>query len=276
MTLPLSPQVFSIVASLIEEATGIHYALRDIELVADRISARALELGLDSILDYYYFVRYDAGGARELEQLVDTLVVNETYFFREVDQLRVLADRLVPEALAKRERVRVWCAATSTGEEPLTLSFLLDDRGLLDRVEIVATDISFRALARAREGRYSGRSLRAVTPAARATYFERVAEVPEVVRPRRGSDRAIRWARLNLFDTPAVRALGTFDVILCRNALLYFRDEAVARLLGTLRDSLVPQGLLVVGASESLLRFGTAFECEEHGGAFFYRRAEER
>jgi chemotaxis protein methyltransferase CheR len=266
MALPLSPQVFSILSHLIEERTGLHYDVKDSDLFAERLSVRALELELDSLLDYYYFLRYDEAGPREL-------VINETYFFREADQLRVLVRELLPVLLRAKPAVRVWSAACSTGEEPLTLAMMLDEAALLDRVEIVATDISARVLAKARAGSYGGRALRVLQEDARARHF--VAHDESSVRVRAALQARVRWQRLNLFDFDAVEALGKFDVIVCRNALIYFRDEAVLRLVERFGQSLVRKGLLLVGASESLLRFGTLFDCEEHGGTFFYRKTTE-
>jgi chemotaxis protein methyltransferase CheR len=270
MALPLSPQVFVIVSRLIEETIGLHYDARDAALLAEKLSVRAAELELGSLLDYYYFLRYDEGGARELDALTDVLVVNETYFFREADQLRALVEGLIPSLLETRPAVRIWCAACSTGEEPFTLAMLLDERGLLGRTEIVATDISSRALAKAQSGSYGGRSLRALADADRKSHFTE--DGPGTVRVREDLRSVIRFQRVNLFDFARVGALGTFDAILCRNALIYFRDETVLRLIERFARSLVPSGLLLIGASESLLRFGTAFDCEEHGGAFFYRK----
>jgi chemotaxis protein methyltransferase CheR len=270
MALPLSPQVFSILSQLVEEATGLHFDRGDADLFAEKLSVRAAELELDSLLDYYYFLRYDEGGRRELDLLVDLLVVNETYFFRERDQLEVLVDRHLAPLLAQQASVRVWCAACSTGEEPQSLAMLLDDRGILARVRIVASDISARVLAKAKAGVYGGRSLRALGIGDRARFF--VEHGDGQVRPREAVRAAVEWARVNLFDATDVATLGRFDVILCRNVLIYFRDDAIARLVERLASSLAPRGLLCVGASESLLRFGTVFECEEHGGAFFYRK----
>src|ERR1700678_1363864 len=142
MALALSAPVFAITSQLIEEATGLHYDIKDADLLAERLSRRAGELGFDSLLDYYYFLRYDSGGPREIECLVDLLVVNETYFFREIDQLRALVNVIVPRVLAKQPRVRIWCAACSTGEEAYSLAMLLDERALLDRADIDASDIS--------------------------------------------------------------------------------------------------------------------------------------
>jgi chemotaxis protein methyltransferase CheR len=268
-SLPLSSQVFTILSGLIEDRLGIFYAWSDAELLAEKVSLRAIELGFDSLLDYYYYLRYDAGAEAELVQLADALVVNETYFAREMDQLKALAGQLIPSLLESRRKVRIWSAACSTGEEPLTLCGMLLEAGLLSHVELIATDISSRALSIARAGRYAGRSLRAVTeaPPSWLQVEGRFARVkPEV-------SEAVSWQRLNLIDMAAVASLGRFDVIICRNVLIYFRDPTIKTLTSVFENALNPGGYLLVGASESLLRFGGRLACEEHGGAFFYRKA---
>ena len=271
MALPLSSKVPTIISHLIEEATGLHFDVRESDLLADKLSVRAEELELDSLLDYYYYLRYDERGKRELDALVELIVVNETYFFREQDQLRAFVDRLVPPLLERRRPTRIWCAGGATGEEPLTLAMMLSEKGLLGDVTILATDISARVLAKAKEGTYAGRSLRVVGPEERARHFVEVGEGR--VRVRDELQSIIRWERVNLFDVARVNELGAFDAILCRNALIYFRDETVLRLVERFARSLTPSGLLLVGAAESLLRFGTTYDCEEHGGAFFIERA---
>jgi chemotaxis protein methyltransferase CheR len=270
MALALSAPVFAITSQLIEEATGLHYDIKDADLLAERLSRRAGELGFDSLLDYYYFLRYDAGGARELDALVDLLVVNETYFFREVEQLRALVHQLLPKLLEERPLVRIWCAACSTGEEPFTLAMLLDEKSLLEHVEIQASDISNRALAVAENAVYAGRSLRALLTAERRRHFLEVGDGAVQVRDRLRPH--VRWRRANLMKLPAGNEPAKFDVILCRNVLIYFRDETVVPVVGSLVERLAPGGYLLVGASESLLRYGTALGCEEHGGSFFYRK----
>ena len=267
--LPLSPQVFSILSGIIEDRTGLHYELAASELLADRLTPRALELGFDSLLDYYYFLRYDPGADAEFALLVEALVVNETYFFRELPALRVVAELFVPRLLEAGARPRIWCAACSTGEEPFTLAMLLDEAGLLDQVSILASDISTRVLAYAKAGRYVRRSLRALPPGVVDRWL-----LPEEdgmrVAPRIA--QAVDFQCLNLVDEAKLAALGRFDVVICRNVLIYFRDQTVERVIANLWQSLAPQGHLVVGASESLLRFETPFECEEQRGAFFYRK----
>jgi chemotaxis protein methyltransferase CheR len=273
MGLPLSPQVFAITSALIEEKTGIRHDAGDRDVLAAKLSQRALDRGFDSLLDYYYSLRYDAEAEAELKALVETLVVQETYFFRESEALSALVDVVLVERLAEAERsgrkVRIWSAACATGEEPLTLAMILDHRGLLDRVEIVASDISMRGIERAREGTFGGRALRALPIGMRAAYTSplpggRVLVNPELV-------QRIRWRHVNLIEPSAVAEIGSVDAIICRNVLIYFGDDSCRQVATSLGEALEPDGVLLVGASESLLRFGI-FDCEERGGSFFYRR----
>ena len=267
--LPLSPQVFAILNGLVEERAGLHYGPADLELFRDKISGRAEQLGFSSLLDYYYFLRYDAGGPAELDALVEALVVHETYFFREADQLRALAGPLLAARFASAAPVRIWCAACATGEEPYTLAMLFAEAGLLGRVQLIATDVSSRALDRARRGEFGPRALRSLPPGIEGRFLTRTAE-RVILDPQLAA--AIEWRRANLVDAAAVAALGRFDAILARNVLIYFADQTVQRVVDSLSSALAPFGLLLVGASESLLRYGTQLSCEEHGGAFFYRR----
>ncbi len=267
--LPLSPQVFVILAGIIEDRTGLHYDLASCDLLAERVTPRALERGFDSLLDYYYFLRYDPGADAEFALLAEALVVNETYFFREAAALRVVVEVFVTRLLERDARPRIWCAACSTGEEPLTLAMLLDEAGLLDRVSIVASDISMRVLTHAKAGRYVRRSLRALPPGVIDRWLLPDGDGMRVA-PRIA--QAVSWHCVNLMDEAKLAALGQFDVVVCRNVLIYFRDQTVERVIANLWQSLLPDGHLVVGASESLLRFETPLECEEQRGAFFYRK----
>lgn len=266
-TLPLSPQVFSILSALIEERLGLYFNSDYRDVLVEKLTPRALELGFESMLDYYYFLRYDAAAEAELWAIADALTVNETYFLREATQLRVLVEDVLAPLAAKGGRPRVWCAACSTGEEPISLASLLEDRGLLGRVELIASDVSERALRVARSGVYGARAVRAMSSLPH--WLSRDGE-SNVVAPRLRD--AIDWRRINLLDTVAVSALGVFDAIICRNVMIYFRDDTTQAVVSRLHAALGPDGYLLIGASESLLRLGTAFVCEERRGAFFYRK----
>jgi len=273
-SLPLSPPVFSILSGLIEARAGLHYAPADQGLLAEKVSERALEAGFDSLLDYYYFLRYDPAGPAALDALIEALTVHETYFFREHEQLRALVDGVIAPRLRAGQPLRVWSAACSTGEEPLTLAMMLAERGLAvgkGGVELVASDISQRVLERAQRGEFTRRSLRALPPGVDGRFLD-VAPGGERATVRPELRETVRWQRVNLVDAAQVEALGGFDVILCRNVMIYFSDETARRVVESLTRALRPGGHLLVGTSESLLRFGTQLQCEEKGGAFFYTK----
>ena len=260
------PQVLTLFARFVEEKTGLHHSERDRELFAQKLADHASERGFESVLELYYDLRYEDPDGRQLDALVDALVVGETYFFREQRGLEAWLEPVI--AKAKRgERARVWSAACATGEETVSIAILLDRAGVLDSVDLVATDISPRALDRARRGDYGRRALRAIPDG--APPWIRVASDRAVV------DAALRekidWRRLNLADGEAVAALGSFDAIACRNVLIYFDDAVVRKVVTSLGKALRPGGELLIGASESLLRFGSLFHCIERNGAFLYR-----
>jgi chemotaxis protein methyltransferase CheR len=266
----LSPQLFAILGRLVEDACGMHYERRDHHLFAAKVEAHVREVGNEALLDYYYRLRYDDPGGIELARLIEALLVHETYLFRELAPLEQLVDGHLSEVVRSRGRARLWSAACSTGEEPFTMAMLLDARGLLDRVEIVGTDVSAAAVARARAGQHGRRSLRDAYPVELARRYLETCPDGVVVAPR--VRHAVRFQTVNLLDEAAVAALGVFDAILCRNVLIYFRDAQIVRVIERIASALAPDGLIAVGVSESLLRFGTALTCEERGRSFFYRR----
>jgi chemotaxis protein methyltransferase CheR len=271
--LAMSSALVSLFGILVEERTGIHAGPLDYSVFGAKVGARAFEAGFESPLDYYYFLRYDDVAGREFDALTESLVVQETYFFRELEPIRVALDEIVLPLVRKGLRPRIWCAASSTGEEPLTIAMLLDERGALGQVDIVASDISERALARARAGVCTRRSLRSTTDAAKARWFtERGDDL--VIDP--SLPKRVSFERVNLVKPDEVSRLGYFDLILCRNVLIYFSDNVIRRVVGTLAARLREEGRLLVGVSESLLRFGTGLACEELRGSFFYRRPVSR
>jgi chemotaxis protein methyltransferase CheR len=270
--LEFTPPLFAILSSLIEERVGLCYVLQDQELLASKLMPRVVESGFSSLLDYYYFLRYDPSSDREFASLVNSLVVNETFFFRELGPLSVMVTELLAPLVKAGTTPRVWCAACSTGEEPLTLAMLLDQHALLGKVEIVATDVSGSALAKARSGEYGPRSLRQVPVPALAAKWLIERERGVAVRP--ALRDTIVWQELNLMDEKAILALGSFDLIVCRNVLIYFRDATVAKVIHQLESQLRPGGVLLVGVSESLMRFRTSLACEERSSVFFYRQVQ--
>jgi chemotaxis protein methyltransferase CheR len=268
----------ALLRGLIHERTGLHYDGGKDDVMVERLAPLALDRGFDSLLDYYYLLKYDAEGEAEWQRVADALSVGETYFWRGMDQISAFVDRLVPQLLAARpyETIRVWSAACSTGEEPLTIAMALAEAGLRSApVEIFASDASPAAVERARIGLYRERSFRALPPGLRERYF-----VPEgnVWRVRPDLHSRIQWATVNLRDASAVAPLATARVIFCRNVFIYFSESSIRHTVRSFFEQMPAPGYLFVAASESLLRVTNDFEFEQIGDAFVYvkRTPDER
>jgi chemotaxis protein methyltransferase CheR len=268
MDLPVG--VFLILRDLIRDRIGVWFEDEKRDLLAVKLSDRVRDLGLTSFLDYYYLLKYGPGSDAEWPQLTDALSVQETYFWREIEQVRALVDVLVPAHVAAgRGPVRIWSAACATGEEPLTVAMALAEGDWFRRsdVEVWASDASPAALEKARLGVYRQRSFRALPPALREKYFApadggwRVA--PEL-------HTRVRYSRANLLDPGETALLATAPFVFCRNVFIYFAAATVARVVRHFADHMPRPGHLFVGASESLLRATAAFELDEIGGAFVY------
>ena len=175
-SLGLAGHVSTLLMDLIHERLGLHYAARESEQLADRLAPLVIDRGLDSFMDYYYRLKYSPEPG-DWSKVMDALSVQETYFWREIDQLRSVVDRLVPALAAAQpgRPLQIWSSACATGEEPLTIAMLLSEAGWFDRasIHIVASDASPAALARARQGEYGERAFRNLPGALREKYFVR-------------------------------------------------------------------------------------------------------
>lgn len=254
---PLSDREFRAFRDIIYHQTGIHIAEHKRELLTARLSRRIRSLGMGGFGDYLALVERDHP---ESSEMLDRVVTNETRFFREPKQFEYLEQSIVPQWRAeasdgaRAKRVRVWSAGCSTGQEPYSIAMTLLAHLEGWDVEILATDISGRALRQAMAG---------VWP------VEKAAEIPQHylgymlkgVRTQSGkmladarTRSAIRFQRVNLHDE--LPEIGTFDLVFCRNVLIYFdvvsRTKAVKRLL----TRVLPAGHLFLGHSESLLGSG--------------------
>jgi chemotaxis protein methyltransferase CheR len=264
---PFEPAL-SLLAGLIEERLGLRYGETELQILADGVEPRVAAAGCPSLLEYYTRLR-DDGADSEWTALADQLVVGETYFFRELSPLEVLVDEEIAPRVRRGVAVRIWSAGCASGEEPLTLAMLLADRRCLEGTTIVATDVSPAALARARCGRHPAHALRLpVLPEPARRWLTRHPDGSLDVAPELLAQ--VRWQTGNLLT--ATPPLGPFDVILCRNVFIYFSDRATRVVMANLTEALRPGGVLAVGVSESLHRFSPALSCEEHRGAFYYRR----
>ena len=255
-------------ARLIENACGVYYKPDEGAILASKIESHAQDLGYD-VRTYYDRLRENDPDGRELQRLVEAVLVHESYFFRELPPLVQLIDGHLSDVIRKRGHARVWSAGCATVEEPLTLAMLLDERGLLERVRIVASDVSTASIARAIAGQHRRRALRDGHPSDLAQRYLQTTSETVTVEPH--IHASVTFEAVNLLDDLGVRRLGLFDVILCRNVLMYFREDRVADVVNRLARALEPSGVIAVGVAESLLRFSPAVISEERGGSLFYR-----
>src|SRR5215213_2652491 len=165
----------TLLRDLIHERVGLFFDDSKINLLADKLAPLVIERGFDSFLDYFYLLKYDADSADEWRNVVNAMTVQETYFWREMDQIHGLAEEVLPQLLSQNSRapVRIWSAACATGEEPLTIALRLNENGWFERadIKIYASDASSAALERAQKGNYRERSFRALPANLKEKYF---------------------------------------------------------------------------------------------------------
>jgi chemotaxis protein methyltransferase CheR len=256
---------------LVHERTGIFFDDSRIDTMLDKLEPRAVARGCKSYLYYYYILKYDDAGAGEWRRVMDAFSVQETYFWREFDQIQALVGQIVPAWFKTNTRpLRIWSAACATGEEPFSIVMALKEAGWGDHpIEVIASDASESALGKARERLYRDRSFRALPLALRDKYFEARGD-QYILRPEIGSRVTFHWA--NLLDLASFAETASVDVIFCRNVFIYFSPTAITRVADDFAERLPPEAPLFIGASESLLKLSDRFELKELGGAFVYRR----
>ena len=264
-------RTLQLLRDLIAMHAGIHYDDGRLDLLRDRVAPLAIDRGFDSLLDYYYLLKYDDTAVRDWARVMDVLSVQETYFWREADQFRALASVILP-LIARRGPIRIWSVPCATGEEPLSIAMALNEAGWFDRlaIEIHASDASESALQRAQQRRYGKRSFRQLPEELRDKYFVREAEKDEwTVKPELFG-RVTSWTRVNLMQPGQAALLGSSDVIFCRNVFIYFTPASVREVAARFAKWMPSPGFLCVGAAESLLRTGSGFELQDLGGAYVY------
>lgn len=266
------PAAVALVRDLVHETTGLYFADERSAQLVERLAPLVLERGFPSMLDYYYLLKYDTAAApEEWGRVFDALSVPETYFWREIDQLRAIVSVVVPrcvEAMAGRP-LRIWSIPCASGEEPLTLAMLLDEAGWFLRapIEIHASDASPAAIARARAGLYRGRSFRNLPPEARERYFTREGEAWRVAP---ALHARVSWSVVNLMDPVQVGGRAEAPIVLCRNLFIYFSEQAIRQAVAMFAARMPRPGYLAIAVSESLLKVTNDFDLQDVGGSFMY------
>jgi len=259
--IPLEEEVFRLIRDFVKDYCGIYFDDDSRYLLEKRLSRRVRTLHFSNFREYYRYLLYHKNREEELTSIIDIITVNETYFFREQNQLKTFSEEILPELKdinKDKKRLRVWSAGCSTGEEPYTIAILVLEKGYFHNwnIEIFGSDINQRVLQAARSGIYRKNSFRATEPYFLRKYFreeDNISKISDNVK------KYVNFSHLNLLDPFKVKLVGTVDVIFCRNVLIYFDYPSRKKVIDMFYERLADGGYLLLGHAESLINISTAF-----------------
>lgn len=269
MQYDISDKEFELFSDLIYRVSGIVLNASKKELVKARLSKRLTKTRIETFGEYYnYVTKHDKNGY-ELVQLIDSISTNKTDFFREVKHFDFLNETLLPALVEEKKKkknrtVRVWCAASSTGEEPFSLAITMLDHFKLNEgwdLKILATDISTKVLQKAINGIYSKEVLSVVPKHVISTHFSK-SRINNTYEAKDHLKKMITYRRFNLM-TPKYPFKYLFDFIFCRNVMIYFDSETQQGLVSKFYNCLSKGGYLFIGHSETLTRNTHGFKYVE-------------
>ncbi|MEI7839244.1 MAG: protein-glutamate O-methyltransferase CheR [Methylococcaceae bacterium] len=228
----------------------------------------------ESFRGYFNMLRFESSG-NELQNLVNIMTVNETYFFREEYQFKCLVNSLLDEITAKKtdkSPIRIWSVPSSSGEEPYSIAIYLLEHwaGIHDwDVEILSSDIDTAIIAQAKRGNYSSRSVQHLPKNILTKYFKYQDEGYQICDDLRG---AVEFSRVNIMNAFEVRPYRDIDVIFCRNLLIYFDDTARRQSAEMFFDAMKPGSFVCLGHSESMSRISSLFRVRKFPDAIVYQK----
>ena len=278
VNLTMTETQFNALRKIVYDRSGIHFQESKKYVLESRLSRRLEELEFNNFDQYLMFLTAGPYQADEFQEMFNRITINETSFFRNEPQLDVFEKQVLPkmlEARNKTKKLRIWSSASSTGEEPYTLAIQLH-RCLGVRlsdwhIEILGTDISEKALTVGQSGRYASYSIRSMNPLILQRYFSQESGFyqldPTIM-------SMVRFELLNLKDVQSAKRFGVWDVIFCRNVMIYFDDAMKTRCVQMFYDQLADDGTLFIGHSESLRNIDVPFESVPIPKAFSYIKAD--
>jgi chemotaxis protein methyltransferase CheR len=264
-SLPLTNEGFETWRQFIYEKTGIYFQDNKKYLLESRLQKRINFLKLNSYEDYLQKVKFDNNSNSELKYLYEVITINETFFFRNQPQFDALVSRIFPEIIKTKgkfdNKIRIWSAASSSGEEAYTTAIIFHD--LIQpkfphiQLEVTGTDINHAVVETARRGVYREYSIRNTSPYYLKKYFKLnngSYELDEKIK------RMVSFKELNLNDVVGMKAMRNFDLIFCANVLIYFDQKSKIKTIAHLYNALKPGGYLFIGYAETLHGISNAFK----------------
>jgi chemotaxis protein methyltransferase CheR len=272
---PVDSADWKLLTDLIQSHFGLSFDGMRRDILQSRLRPRLAALHLESLREYYLYLRFHPGRNEELSRLASLITNNETYFFRETHQFDILIRHVLPrlKPSLKERPFKILCAGCSSGEEAYSMVIAFHNAGMeLAGItwEIDAHDVDSERIVRGREAVYDQSSLRACDPETRQRYFTLSAgRYLLKERYRKG----VRFFQTNLATPNGALGWAVFDAILCRNMLIYFGEPAFGNVVDLFARSLRPGGYLLLGHSESLVDRKTPFVPELLDGSVVYRKA---
>jgi chemotaxis protein methyltransferase CheR len=257
--------------------TGIQFEPSKRYFVDKRLLDRMAATDNATFRHYFTMMRFQASG-EELQTLTNVMTVNETYFFREEYQFKCLVESILPELVSRKRSegpLRIWVLPSSSGEEPYSIAiYLLERWADLNNfdIEIIASDIDTRILNQARQGLYAQRAVAQLPPEYLRRHFTPVGTNFQISEELRG---AVEFTRVNLSDRADTKAYRNFDVVFCRNLLIYFDDVSRKAAAETFYDALKPGGFICLGHSESMSRISSLYQVRKFPQAIVYQKPTE-
>ena len=257
--------------------TGISFAASSRYFVDKRIVERIEATGNENFRNYFIMLRFQSS-SEELQQITNLMTVNETYFLREEYQFQCLVDSLLPEIISRKtddKPIRIWSIPSSSGEEPYSIAMYLLERwaGINDwDVEIISSDIDTGILRKARTGLYTPRAVQYVPNLWMKKYFTSVHDEYQICDELR---QAVDFTQVNLSVAAETRPYRDFDVVFCRNLLIYFDDVSRKAAAETFYDALKPGGFICLGHSESMSRISPLYRVRKFAEAILYQKPQE-
>ncbi len=273
----LSDEIFKLLKDLIYKSSGVWFDDNSKDILRMRLTNSVQRHQFRSFKDYYYFLRYDREKDAELASLLDIVTNHETYFFREMAQLKAFSEEILPEIKEIKKRdgskeMKIWSAGCSTGEEAYTIAMLFLESKMFDdlNIEIFATDISHRVLHSARRGVYQKHAFRTTDSEMIKKYFiqeENSYKISDKVKEN------VNFGYFNLLDSDKSAFINRMDVIFCRNVIIYFDMPAKKKVIDMFYEKLNNSGFLLLGHSESLINISTAFTLRHFKNDMVYQKA---
>jgi chemotaxis protein methyltransferase CheR len=274
----INPAEYEDFRQFLEDACGILLGENKHYLVQSRLGKVVSDSGVVSLGDLVGQLRRERAGGALRERVIEAMTTNETFWFRDSHPFTILSGQVLPDYIKRRQRtLRLWSAACSTGQEPYSISiaiqeFLARNPGAFSDIQITATDISPAVLEEAKIGYYDAMAVARGLPAEiKSRYFQRdTKHWEERWQLRDDVRRRVRFMRANLLSSYSM--LGRFDVIFCRNVLIYFSAESKIDILRRMAECLNPGGYLFLGASEAITQYSNAFDMLRCSPGVVYRK----